>query len=117
MPNLSDDLELLYELNDLRDRTKKLRRGGLAALKGIKDISINEQITPKKEEDTKYYKNWITSGNEVEAALLARVQSHRDLSEDDKENDQADASPELKARLKNITLKSLFPRGRLRSPF
>ena len=110
MSTLSDDLEvLLYEFNELRDRAKKLRRGGLAALKGIKDIPITGKITSKKKDDDKYYENWIASGNEVEAALLVRVQNHRDMSEDDKENDEADASDKLKDRLKGISLKSLFP--------
>lgn len=109
MSKLNDDLELLYELNDLRLRAKKLRRGGLAALRGIADISISGKIKTAREGDDKYYENWITSGNEVEAALLVRVQNHKDMSEDDAENDDAEASPALKEKLKKITLKSLFP--------
>src|SRR5215213_4851291 len=119
MSNLSDDLELLYELNNLRERAKKLRRGGRAALKGIEDISLDELVKPAKgDEDTnkskgggraKYYKNWITSGNLVEVALLVRVQSHRDMSDDDRENDTAVASKPLMDKLKEVKLKSLFP--------
>ena len=109
-PNLNEDLEQrLYELSALRQKAKKLRRGGLKALRGIRNITIYGKIEPKDAGDEKYYGHWITSGNAVEAALLVRVQSHRDMSDDDEENDAADASPELKERLNNIKLKSLFP--------
>ena len=39
MLNLNEDLLILYELNELRERAKKLRREGLKALRGIEDIS------------------------------------------------------------------------------
>ncbi|HEV7902420.1 MAG TPA: ATP-binding protein [Pyrinomonadaceae bacterium] len=116
MSTLNDDLALLYQLNNFRERAKKLRRAGLAALKGIQNISVTGKITPKPNDDPKqaaadkkYYDNWITSGNVVEAALLVRVQNHRDMSDEDKDNDEASASAELNERLESITLKSLFP--------
>jgi hypothetical protein len=113
MSKLSDDLELLYQLNDLRHRAKKLRRGGLDALRRIGDVNISGKVSPLKE-GNKYYDNWITSGNEVEVALLVRVQNHRDMSEEDEDNNkdgatQGEATSALKDRLKKITLKSLFP--------
>ena len=109
MYNLNDDLDLLYELDALRNRAKELREGGLLALKGIKEIDINGKIIPTETDQNKSYEKWITSANDVEAALLVKVQNHKDISDSDSQNDEAQASRELKERLKEIKLRSLFP--------
>jgi len=110
MQDLSDDLDLLRELNAIRERAKWLRESGLLALKGIKAMSINGVIlTADGEQPDPNYRGWIASSNDVEAALLAKVQNHRDMSEDDANNDGAEAAPKIKEKLRSIALGSLFP--------
>jgi hypothetical protein len=117
MPELHEELEVLRQLNDLRIRAKDLREQSLFALKHIgkihqdwekvgdkwkkrwKKIDDKERIKPKKNSYISF-KNWFSSGNDVEIALLVKVQNHRDISEDEEENNNAEASDELKKRLK-----------------
>jgi AraC-like DNA-binding protein len=97
--NLKEDLEILYQFNNLRDRAKELREQGLQSLKPIKNIKEKILDNGKKEleinvakgtEAEKVWKNeyekWIASANYVEAALLFKTQNHRDISESDEEN-------------------------------
>jgi hypothetical protein len=121
MNNLNEALDGLYELKDLRDRAKELRERGRLALKGIRDITSKGVIKPEAKEfnqgiksqkgkkKTGFYETWIASGNDVESALLVKVQNHRYLSEDDDENDTAEASKSLKKKLSDIKFDSLFP--------
>lgn len=115
MNNLNDELDLLHKLNDLRDSAKSLRKSGLLALKEIKEITFDGEITPRQETrrgELFDYRKWLASANEVEAALLVKIQGHRDINEKDEDNDEAEASPDLKDRLKKISLESLFPADR-----
>lgn len=123
MKNLSDDLDLLYELNNLRDRAKSLRARGLSALKGISGIKGVEEaggekgaaekeggeIEPANRDDKAAYKKWITSGDEIEAALLVMVQNHRDMAEGDEREDAAGEVTKLEERLRRVSLDSMFP--------
>ena len=111
MVDLKDALDVLYELNELRSRAKELREQGRLALKGIDKTETSEDGTvslrpskplPREE--------WISSGNNVEVGLLVKVQNHQDISEDDQENDQAEAAPLLKTKLRELKLDKLFPR-------
>ncbi len=110
MDDLKNVLNVLYELNELRDRAKELREQGRRSLKGITNTgtSSNDKVTLVPE-DEEFKERWISSGNNVEAALLVKVLNHRDLSEDDNENIKAEASTDLKNRLKRLKLENLFP--------
>ncbi|HXU38263.1 MAG TPA: AAA family ATPase [Blastocatellia bacterium] len=113
--DLHATLNVLYELNGLRDRAKELREQGRLALKGIQGISSKGEITRTVEENDKdqdFYKTWIASGDRIETALLVKVQNHMDLSENDKENDSAEASSGLIQGLIDIEIESLFPNTR-----
>jgi hypothetical protein len=110
MPDLKDALDTLYELNGLRDRAKELREQGRLALKEIKNTRVASSGKDKSKSAGKGLREeWIKSGNSVEAALLVKVQNHRDLSDDENENDISEAGSELTNRLINIKLKDLFP--------
>lgn len=102
MPNLNKSLEVLYELDDLRNRAKDLRGQGHRALKNISSIEGDKIIS-----DDERYKKWISTGNKIEAALLVKVQNHKNLSANEKENDGAEADERLKNMLK-VTLQDLF---------
>ena len=113
MSSLAQDLDMLRKLNQQRTHAKTLREQALRALKriGIKD---NRFIDKDKSEPGEIdFKRWV-GGNKsvendlVELALLVKLQNHRDISEDDKENNKADAPLELKKLLQKITLKSLI---------
>lgn len=118
MNNLHDELEVIRELNSLRDRAKELRERGLRPLRNIKAIEygtdeerpnkLKTQIT-EKDRDVCRLDNWFRSGNEVEAALVIKIQNHPDLSLDDDSNDNTDATPELKNRLRKLKIKDFFP--------
>lgn len=118
MENLSKYLDTLRELNDYRDRAKELRKKGLRPLRTIKDINLGEKprilckkvtFNGKKEIEFNFDK-WTSSNNSVELALLAKIQNHRDICENDDDNNTADADVALKNRLAKITLKdNLMP--------
>lgn len=118
MANLEKDLEILRELNELRSRAKELRQMGVLSLKGINNIIDNDGSTTKykivteNEEliNEKFYDQWISGRNLVETALLVKVQNHRDINENDKYNNIAEASQLLKNELTNISLNDLFPK-------
>lgn len=104
MPNLKKSLEVLYELDALRNRAKDLRGKGRRALSNIRSIK-GEEIDSVNDDER--YKKWISTGNKIEAALLVKVQDHKNLSADEKENDSAEARPVLKEMLE-VTLPDLF---------
>ncbi len=110
MANLNQDLEILHELNKYRDRAKELRKQGLLPLKSIEDIypvSIYNKVIIQRRKTNKVefkFANWIASGNNVEIALLAKVQNHRDICEKEDDNNKAQATPYLKNRLSRTIL-------------
>lgn len=110
MVDLKDALDVLYELNELRSRAKELREQGRLALKKIDNTEIAEDgtviVQPSPQGSSE---GWISSGNNVEVALLVKVQNHQDISEDDEENDLAEASEHLKKKLQDLELPKLFP--------
>jgi len=119
MNTLHEDLEIIRELNLLRDRAKVLRERGLRPLRNIKSVEYSkERGVPNKrkkiliiEKDRNLCRldDWLRNGNEVEVALITKIQNHADLSVDDDVNNNTDATPELKRRLLNLSIKDFFP--------
>jgi hypothetical protein len=110
MHDLKDALNVLYELNELRDRAKELREQGRRSLKAIEDTGLSQRDTGELIVKNKaQIGRWISSNNRVEIALLVKVRNHRDLSVDDNENDKSEAPPALKNKLKTLKLDDLFP--------
>lgn len=135
MSNLSKDLIDLRELSRFRERARELREMALIPLKKIKDIDypkkVNDGTVPQGEEEKTVsqtekkitsapsdpenkkdfdidFKRWIFGGDNVEVALLVKVQNNRDFSEDDNENVKAEAAFPLKKKLRETKLESLF---------
>lgn len=104
MSNLNKSLEVLYELDDLRNRAKDLRGQGYHALKNIRSIEGSKIVSVG---DDARYNKWSSTGNKIEAALLVKVQNHKNLSANEKENDRAEAHQPLKDMLK-VTFHNLF---------
>ncbi len=109
MKNLNDELDVLRELGKHRERAKELRKQGVRPLRTIKDIDRKKITSLKieyggKRETTFDFKSWVSSGNMVEIALLAKIQNHRDICDHDDENNTAHASVFLKKKLSNIRL-------------
>jgi hypothetical protein len=102
MPNLNESLEVLYELDKLRDRAKGLREQGRSALKGIRSV---ENRINKGEEP---YADWVGTGNKIEAALLLKVQHHRNLSRHESENDKTAESSAVDDMLSDMVIGELF---------
>ena len=112
MIDLKDVLDSLYELSELRTRAKELREASRVALQEIEDTSTPQDQDVKMKDPTKApLESWMATNENVEVALLVKVQDHRDLSESDDENDNAESSPALRARLRSLSLKDLFPRA------
>lgn len=118
MENLGSELDTLRELNDFRDRAKELRKQGLQPLRAILDVdAVSRTVACRHGREASEstgvdfeFRDWVASGNNVEIALLAKVQNHRDICETDDENNQAKASVLLKNRLSLIELqKDLMP--------
>jgi ATPase family associated with various cellular activities (AAA) len=95
--DLRTDLETLQELNRTRERAKELRELGLQSLRDIKKT------------EGPNLPGWIFSGNEAEVALLVKVQNHRNLSQDEKANDEAGAHSSLTNKLSKLGLDLLLP--------
>ena len=114
--NLREELDTLRELNKHRERAKELRKQGLRPLRKIGDIkekntgSKEREITNrplkynKKDERDIDFTTWTTSGDEVEIALLAKIQNHRDISDNDNDNNVAEASVALRQQLAKMKL-------------
>lgn len=112
MIQLKDALESLYELNELRLRAKELREAARLALidiKNIKNTSDQPYFVEMKDDGTTPSEGWITTGEGVEVALLAKVQNHRDLSDSNEENNASEATKDLKDTLADLDLDKLFP--------
>lgn len=120
MTALNHDLEILRKLNDARDRAKQLREQGLPALKAIKGINEKAEtraieweniVKPEKPEIVFAESDkWVISKDKVETALLVKVQNHRDISENEDENNRPGivAAEKLKNRLTGIRLEELI---------
>jgi hypothetical protein len=128
MSNLPQDLELLRELNENRRRAKELREQALHALKQIDLEKQNGRRGPRfKYKDKEEKKNgidfdrWVAADDDIEIALLLKVQNHRELSEDEAENNKpVKASSALSEVLKSLDLNELLPKpgeARNRSSF
>ncbi len=119
MNTLHEDLEIIRELNLLRDRAKELRERGLRPLRNIKSVEYSKErgvpnkrkkiIITEKDRNVGRLDDWLRSGNEVEVALVTKIQNHADLSVDDNVNNNTDATPELKRRLLRLTINEFFP--------
>lgn len=117
MITLNQELETLYRLNNARNRAKQLREEALYPLKAINNIDEKtgaiewEKITINQEEIdfVRHGDKWVTSGDKVELALLVKVQNHRNISEDEDENNLGkSAKKALQKRLTDISLEELI---------
>lgn len=118
MTTLNQDLEMLRQLNKARDTAKKLREQALFPLKFIEEISENEtepiiwdNKPPINREIIDFEENdrWVASRDKVEIALLVKVQSHRNISENEDENNRAEpVKKSLKDRLTSTSLEELI---------
>lgn len=110
MATLDDrTLEVLFELDEYRRRAKDFRAQARTALKQLTpqtetDLVNIESLVPKEK--------WSSSRSDVEVALLAKVQGHRDMGDPDDE-----AAPGLTAHLEAIDLAVLSPRTPDDNPF
>lgn len=119
MNTLNDDLEIVRELNQLRDRAKDLRERSLRPLRNIKSIEYSKErgvpnkrkkiLIAEKDRNVCRLDDWLRNGNEVEVALVTKIQNHPDLSVDDDANNNTDATPELKRRLLKLSINEFFP--------
>ena len=107
MNDLKSELDVVYELNKLRDRAKELREQGRLALEERE--KTRAQKRRKEKSKLNDYKHWISSENHVEWALLVKVLNHRDMSGDDDQNDISDAPPLLMEKLLDLRLEGLVP--------
>ena len=109
MSTLSEDLEILRHLNEFRYKAKELREQSLFALNKIehtlKNDDINGPIISTKDKNGKptiNFKLWDTSNDKVETALLSKIQSHRDISNNEKSNNRLRIETELEKHLTGI---------------
>lgn len=125
MSNLAEDLELLRQLNKSRASAIDLREQALQALKridigqktmasgGLQPVFIDKG-QGQQTKDTQYipidFGAWVAPADEIEKALLVKVQSHRELSKKESENNRVnDASTSLNKRLEeDLKLGELF---------
>jgi hypothetical protein len=119
MSNLSEDLELLRKLNEYRWRAKELREQALHALKQIECKEVrpprDAKESPFKDKDKEVklggidFERWVAGNDDVEIALLVKVQNHRDISVNEKENNRLrKASDHLKKALIDLELEQLL---------
>jgi hypothetical protein len=122
MSNLPQDLELLRALNENRRRAKELREQALHALKQI-DVKVQvEGNVPRfeytdKDQRTETENNgidferWVAADDDMEIALLVKVQNHRELSNSETENNSPiKTSPAMTGVLTSLGLKELLPK-------
>jgi DNA polymerase III delta prime subunit len=102
-------LEVLFELDEYRRRAKDFRSQARGALKQLRPV------TKADRENIEFLvlgEKWSSSKSDVEVALLAKVQGHRDMGEPE---DEAGAA--LTKRLESIDLAVLSPRSAEDNPF
>ncbi len=121
MLDLKDALDDLHKLDDIRDRAKELREQGLRSLRkfrGLEGGRLGTNVTKEEGDLKKYFHSedspeivdkWSCSSNKVEVSLLVKAQNHRNLSESDDDNDNAEASEDLTEELEIIDLEDLLP--------
>jgi len=119
MSTLPQDLELLRKLNEYRWRAKELRE---QALPGLKQIECKEIRPPRDARESPFtdkdkeverggidFERWVAGNDDVEIALLVKVQNHRDISVNENENNMPrNASHHLKKALIDLDLKQLL---------
>lgn len=102
MKNLNKELTTLRELNEIRTRATELREEALKKIRAIEDLIPSNQTKEKlceiKSKDN--FNGWFASGNEVEAALIVKIQNHRAISSNIEKNSYAEAHSLLKKRLR-----------------
>ncbi len=114
MTNLNQDLEQLRKLNNLRDRAKEMREMALIPLRQIEDIAQEKGIKLKVNNKSETIPNstglrdWVSSRDQAEIALLVKVQNNRDINKENKANMSAEATIALKNRLADTKLQDLF---------
>lgn len=86
MPDLAQDLEILRQLNEYRTRAKELREQALPALKKIR--RNDDSLAFDTEGGGIDSGRWVFGNDEIEKALIVKVQSHRELSENEDENNK-----------------------------
>ncbi|MFZ1220590.1 MAG: hypothetical protein WAO00_14950, partial [Chthoniobacterales bacterium] len=86
MSNLPQDLEILRKLNGYRTRAKELREQALPALKRIR--RNGESLTFDAQDGEIESGRWVFSNDEIEKALVVKIQSHRELSQDEDKNNE-----------------------------
>jgi SpoVK/Ycf46/Vps4 family AAA+-type ATPase len=122
MSNLTQDLEMLRKLNESRRYAKELRGQAAQALRKIKrkDKPTIKRKNKSAPEVRKFpykakgggidFERWVAADDNVEIALLVKVQSDREIGENESENNNpVNPSPTLKSVLTNLTLKKLLP--------
>jgi hypothetical protein len=105
MRDLSQDLEQLCKLHEYRRRAKELRQQALPALKKIvprHPLMFEEPFDPGR---------WVFGNDDIETALVVKVRSHRELSENESENNQPRGNSDaLEGALeKHVNLETLLP--------
>lgn len=109
MNDLKSTLDVVSELNRLRDRAKELCEQGRLALEEREKAAPHSPGKHKSKDNDRPTERWISSDNHVEAALLVKVLNHRDMNLDDDEDAVSDAPPELVKKLLDLKLKGLSP--------
>jgi hypothetical protein len=121
MSNLPQDLELLRALNENRRRAKELREQALHALKQI-DLKVqvdakgprfkykDKDQSTESENDGIDFERWVAADDDMEIALLVKVQNHRELSNNETENNSPiKTSSAMTGVLTSLGLKELLP--------
>jgi hypothetical protein len=109
MATLNDELNLLSKLDELRLTAKKLRDRGYKALEkleyelGPSNDNIEASTGRVTSGNAEFDEKWASSEDEVEIALLVKVQNNKTLG-----SPSSKAASTLVARLTNITLEKLF---------
>lgn len=118
MTDLPQDLEVLRELSESRWRAKELREQAIYALK---QIECKDPRPPRDSRESPFkdkkrvqdggidFERWVAGNDDVEIALLVKVQNHRDISVSESENNgPRNASDRLKETLTNLGLAELL---------
>lgn len=106
--DLTQDLEKLCKLHEYRTRAKELRKQALPALKKIR--RKGKSLTFKAGDDGIDSGRWVFGNDQIETALVVKVQSHRELSESEEENNKPrNTADTLKRALEKLDLRVLLP--------
>ncbi len=100
MSTLSEDLEMLRHLNEFRYKAKELREQSLYALNEIEN-TLQKGDTPVISSKIDF-NLWDSSNDKIETSLLVKIQSHRDISNDDERNNSPREQTKLEDRLTEL---------------